>query len=88
MEIGIAATSLGGGFFGGIVIGYALKKVAKMLAIVFGLFQSFFSFWRPKLLYSYICHISFQNTRMTPDVYLELIFSCSRISYRTNSKRV
>src|SRR6266487_5814873 len=38
MEIGIAATSLGGGFFGGIVIGYALKKVAKMLAIVFGLF--------------------------------------------------
>lgn len=38
MEIGIAATSLGGGFFGGIVIGYALKKVAKMLAIVLGLF--------------------------------------------------
>src|ERR1043165_5278154 len=38
MEIGIAATSLGGGFFGGIVIGYALKKVAKMLALVLGLF--------------------------------------------------
>ena len=38
MEIGIAATSLGGGFFGGIVVGYALKKVAKMIAIVFGLF--------------------------------------------------
>jgi uncharacterized membrane protein (Fun14 family) len=38
MELGIAATSLGGGFFGGIVIGYALKKVAKMIAIVVGLF--------------------------------------------------
>ncbi|MGC2685325.1 MAG: FUN14 domain-containing protein, partial [Candidatus Nitrosopolaris sp.] len=38
MELGIAATSLGGGFFGGIVIGYALKKVAKVVAIVFGLF--------------------------------------------------
>jgi uncharacterized membrane protein (Fun14 family) len=38
MELGIAATSLGGGFFGGIVIGYALKKVAKVIAIVFGLF--------------------------------------------------
>jgi uncharacterized membrane protein (Fun14 family) len=38
MELGIAATSLGGGFFGGIVIGYALKKVAKVIAIVVGLF--------------------------------------------------
>lgn len=38
MELGIAATSLGGGFFGGIVIGYALKKVAKLIAIVLGMF--------------------------------------------------
>jgi len=38
MELGIAATSLGGGFIGGIVIGYALKKVAKVIAIVLGLF--------------------------------------------------
>jgi uncharacterized membrane protein (Fun14 family) len=34
MELGIAATSLGGGF----VIGYALKKVAKVIAVVLGLF--------------------------------------------------
>jgi uncharacterized membrane protein (Fun14 family) len=38
VELGIAATSLGGGFFGGIVIGYALKKVAKLMAVVVGLF--------------------------------------------------
>ena len=38
MELGIAATSLGGGFFAGIVIGYALKKVAKLIAIVLGMF--------------------------------------------------
>jgi uncharacterized membrane protein (Fun14 family) len=38
MELGIAATSLGGGFFGGIVIGYAPKKVAKLIAIVLGMF--------------------------------------------------
>jgi uncharacterized membrane protein (Fun14 family) len=38
MELGIAATSLGGGFFGGIVIGYAMKKVAKLIAIVLGMF--------------------------------------------------
>jgi uncharacterized membrane protein (Fun14 family) len=38
MELGIATTSLGGGFFGGIVMGYALKKVAKLIAIVLGMF--------------------------------------------------
>lgn len=38
MELGIAATSIGGGFFGGIVIGYTLKKVAKVIAIFYHLF--------------------------------------------------
>jgi uncharacterized membrane protein (Fun14 family) len=38
MELNIVATSLGGGFFGGIVIGYALKKVAKLTVIVVGMF--------------------------------------------------
>jgi uncharacterized membrane protein (Fun14 family) len=32
------AASIGGGFFAGILLGYALKKVIKMLAIVVGLF--------------------------------------------------
>jgi uncharacterized membrane protein (Fun14 family) len=32
------SASIGGGFFGGLLIGYALKKVIKMLAIVVGLF--------------------------------------------------
>jgi uncharacterized membrane protein (Fun14 family) len=40
MELGIVATSLGGGFVGRIVIGYALKKVAKGIAIVLGLFMT------------------------------------------------
>lgn len=38
VELGIAATSSGGGFFGGIVIGYTLKKVAKVIAIFYHLF--------------------------------------------------
>ena len=33
-----AATTLGGGFFVGVLIGYALKKVIKLLAIIAGLF--------------------------------------------------
>jgi uncharacterized membrane protein (Fun14 family) len=33
----ISAT-IGGGFFGGLLLGFALKKVVKVLAIVVGLF--------------------------------------------------
>jgi uncharacterized membrane protein (Fun14 family) len=32
------AATMGGGFFIGIVIGYALKKVIKLLAVIVGLF--------------------------------------------------
>jgi uncharacterized membrane protein (Fun14 family) len=33
-----AAATLGGGFFVGVLIGYALKKVIKIVAVIFGLF--------------------------------------------------
>jgi uncharacterized membrane protein (Fun14 family) len=36
--------SIGGGFFGGLLIGYALKKVIKMLAVVLGLFLAGLAF--------------------------------------------
>ena len=32
------SASVGGGFFGGILLGYALKKLVKLIAIVVGLF--------------------------------------------------
>jgi uncharacterized membrane protein (Fun14 family) len=38
------SASIGGGFFGGLLIGYALKKVIKMLAIVVGLFLAGLAF--------------------------------------------
>ena len=37
-NIGPFAATIGGGFFAGILIGYALKKVVKLVAIVVGLF--------------------------------------------------
>jgi uncharacterized membrane protein (Fun14 family) len=37
-SLGPAAATLGGGFFVGILIGYALKKVIKLVAVIFGLF--------------------------------------------------
>jgi uncharacterized membrane protein (Fun14 family) len=37
-SFGPAATTLGGGFFVGVLIGYALKKVIKLVPVIFGLF--------------------------------------------------
>ena len=36
--ITLISASVGGGFFGGILLGYALKKVVKLIAVVVGLF--------------------------------------------------
>jgi uncharacterized membrane protein (Fun14 family) len=33
-----ASAAIGGGFFGGLLLGYALKKVVKLIAVVIGLF--------------------------------------------------
>jgi uncharacterized membrane protein (Fun14 family) len=37
-SFGPAAATMGGGFFVGILIGYALKKVIKLVAVIAGLF--------------------------------------------------
>ena len=33
-----ASVTIGGGFFGGILLGYAMKKVLKLISVVVGLF--------------------------------------------------
>jgi uncharacterized membrane protein (Fun14 family) len=37
-SLGSTAATIGGGFFVGILIGYALKKVIKLVAVIVGLF--------------------------------------------------
>src|SRR5215831_17254285 len=37
-HMGSITATIGGGFFGGILIGYALKKIVKLVAVVVGLF--------------------------------------------------
>jgi uncharacterized membrane protein (Fun14 family) len=37
-SLGSTAATLGGGFFIGVLIGYALKKVVKIVAVIVGLF--------------------------------------------------
>jgi uncharacterized membrane protein (Fun14 family) len=39
-SFGSTAATLGGGFFVGVLIGYALKKVIKLLAVIVGLFAT------------------------------------------------
>jgi uncharacterized membrane protein (Fun14 family) len=34
------SATLGGGFFGGILLGYAIKKVVKLIAVIAGLFMA------------------------------------------------
>jgi uncharacterized membrane protein (Fun14 family) len=37
-SINSIAATIGGGFFGGLLLGYAVKKVVKLIAVVVGLF--------------------------------------------------
>jgi uncharacterized membrane protein (Fun14 family) len=37
-SFGPTAATMGGGFFVGVLIGYALKKVIKLVAVIVGLF--------------------------------------------------
>ncbi len=37
-NINSIATAIGGGFFGGLLLGFAIKKVVKLIAVVVGLF--------------------------------------------------
>ena len=42
-SFGTTAATLGGGFFVGVLIGYALKKVIKIVTVTVGLFSSWIS---------------------------------------------
>jgi uncharacterized membrane protein (Fun14 family) len=37
-SFGATAATMGGGFFIGVLMGYALKKAIKIVAVIFGLF--------------------------------------------------
>jgi uncharacterized membrane protein (Fun14 family) len=60
-NLGSIGATLGGGFFGEILLGYALKKVIKMLAIVIGLFLTGLAF----LQYQQIASINWNKIEST-----------------------
>jgi uncharacterized membrane protein (Fun14 family) len=53
--------SVGGGFFGGLLIGYALKKVVKLLAIIVGLFLAGLAY----LQYQQITSVNWDKVKIT-----------------------
>jgi uncharacterized membrane protein (Fun14 family) len=56
-SFGPTAATLGGGFFVGILIGYALKKVIKLVAVIFGLFLAGLAY----LQYHHIANINWNK---------------------------
>jgi uncharacterized membrane protein (Fun14 family) len=62
-SFGPAAATLGGGFFVGVLIGYALKKVIKLLAIIAGLFLAGLAY----LQYHQIANINWNKLQTVSD---------------------
>jgi len=56
-SFGPTAATMGGGFFAGILIGYALKKVIKLLAVIAGLFLAGLAY----LQYHHIANINWNK---------------------------
>lgn len=54
------AATMGGGFFVGILIGYALKKVIKLLAVIVGLFVAVLAY----LQYHHIANINWNKLQI------------------------
>ena len=60
-SFGPTAATMGGGFFVGILIGYALKKVIKLLAVIVGLFLAGIAY----LQYNQIANMRTHFTNIT-----------------------
>jgi uncharacterized membrane protein (Fun14 family) len=59
-SIGSYGTSIGGGFFVGLLVGFALKKILKILAIIVGLFFAGLTY----LQYQQILNINWSKLQM------------------------
>jgi uncharacterized membrane protein (Fun14 family) len=53
--------TIGGGFFGGLLLGYALKKVVKLIAVIVGLFIAGLAY----LQYQQIASINWNKVEAT-----------------------
>jgi|Kansoi500Nextera_1026154.scaffolds.fasta_scaffold26774_2 uncharacterized membrane protein (Fun14 family) len=66
-SLGPTAATIGGGFFVGVLIGYALKKVIKLLAIIVGLFLAGLAY----LQYHQIANINWNKLHQIKKLLLQ-----------------
>ena len=66
-SFGPAAATLGGGFFVGVLIGYALKKVIKMVVVIVGLFLAGLAY----LQYHQIANINWNKLQIVSEDLLQ-----------------
>jgi uncharacterized membrane protein (Fun14 family) len=62
-SVGSTAATMGGGFFVGILIGYALKKVIKLVSIIVGLFLAGLAY----LQYNQIANINWNKLQQVSE---------------------
>jgi uncharacterized membrane protein (Fun14 family) len=62
-SLGPIAATLGGGFFVGVLIGYALKKVIKLVAVIVGLFLAGLAY----LQYNQIANINWNKLQQVSE---------------------
>jgi uncharacterized membrane protein (Fun14 family) len=68
-SFGLTAATMGGGFFGGILIGYVLKKVIKIVAIIAGLFLAGLAY----LQYHQIANINWNKFQTVPEAAIKTL---------------
>jgi uncharacterized membrane protein (Fun14 family) len=72
------AATLGGGFFVGVLIGYALKKVIKLVAVLFGLFLAGLAY----LQYNQIANVNWNKLQtVSEDAITTLANLMTQIPY-------
>jgi uncharacterized membrane protein (Fun14 family) len=80
--------TIGGGFIGGLLLGYALKKVVKLIAVVVGLFTAGLAY----LQYQHVAYFDWEKTLCKPiksknlatlALYLSLVIGAF-IAYRNS----
>jgi uncharacterized membrane protein (Fun14 family) len=81
-SFGATAATMGSGFFVGVLIGYAIKKVIKLVAVIFGLFLAGLAY----LQYNQIANINWNKLQtMSEGAITTISNALTQISYSSSS---
>jgi uncharacterized membrane protein (Fun14 family) len=84
-SFGPTAATLGGGFFVGVLIGYALKKVIKLLAVIVGLFLAGLAY----LQYHEIANINWNKLQQVSEGSISTLSNgLTQIPYATGNSSI